>query len=125
MDMHDQIEQAYMKARNYPDLVKRLIDLGIRSYTVETSTGTILYRRANGEHILHPGPYLPREVSATFSKEATIEAIRDNQEGRTDYPGFMNAIGKAGVKFYEATLEGDKRVTYIGSGGYYEEKIPV
>ena len=37
----------------------------------------------------------------------------------------MDAIAKSGVRFYEATLIGTKRVTYIGTGGYYEEEIPV
>ena len=37
----------------------------------------------------------------------------------------MDAIAKSGVRFYEATLQGTKRVTYIGTGGYYEEEIPV
>jgi hypothetical protein len=37
----------------------------------------------------------------------------------------MNEIAEAGVRFYEATLSGQrKRVTYIGSGGSYEEMIP-
>ena len=37
----------------------------------------------------------------------------------------MNEIAEAGVLFYEATLNGqNKRVTYIGIGGSYEEQIP-
>jgi uncharacterized protein YbcV (DUF1398 family) len=66
-----------------------------------------------------------REISSSFNRQAVIQAIRDNQQGKTDYPSFLNDIAKAGVRFYEATLEGSrKRVTYIGTGGSYEELIP-
>lgn len=125
MDIHEQIKQAYQSAANYPGLVKELIKIGIRSYTVETVTGTILYRLSEGRHVLHEGTS-ERTVSPKFDRELTIQAIRDNQQGKSDYPGFMLAIAVAGVRFYEATLEGEnKRVTYFGSGGYYEESIPV
>jgi uncharacterized protein YbcV (DUF1398 family) len=119
------IEQIYMDAESYPDLVQRLIEAGIRSYTVDAGTGTILYRLSEGNHFLHEGHFI-REVAPKFSRELTIQAIRDNQQGRSDYQDFMNAIAKAGVRFYEATLEGEnKRVTYIGTGGSYVESIPV
>lgn len=125
MDIQEQIKQAYQSAANYPSLVIELIRIGIRSYTVETVTGTILYRLSDGKHVLHEGSS-ERMVSPKFDKELTIQAIRDNQQGKSDYPGFMLAISVAGVRFYEATLEGEnKRVTYFGSGGYYEESIPV
>lgn len=125
MDIQEQIGQAYKSASNYPSLVKELIKLGIRSYTVETVSGTILYRLSEGENVLHEGNG-ERTVSSQFDRELTIQAIRDNQQGKSDYPGFMLAIALAGVRFYEATLEGNnKRVTYIGSGGSHEENIPV
>jgi len=42
------------------------------------------------------------------------------------YPEFMERIARSGVYFYEATLNGEnKRVTYIGKGGAYEEHIPL
>lgn len=124
MDVNEQIEEAYKSAKNYPDMVGRLISAGINSYTVDTNTGTILYRLNEGKHVLHSGTF-NRDISAVFNESETIKAIRDNQQGKTDYPGFMNAIAKAGVRFYEATLEGDdKRVTYVGANGYYEERIP-
>lgn len=125
MDIREQISQAYRSATNYPSLVKELIKAGITSYTVDTVTGTILYRLSEGAFVLHEGNS-ERTISPKFDKELTVQAIRDNQEGKSDYPGFMLAIAVAGVRFYEATLEGNnKRVTYIGTGGYYEEGIPV
>ena len=126
MDKANEIQQSYRDAKNYPDLVRKFIAIGIRSYTVDVATGTILYRLSDGEHVLHEGTSDIREIPSPFIQQAVIQAIRDNQQGKTDYPSFMNDIAKAGVRFYEATFEGpQKRVTYIGTGGSYEELIPL
>lgn len=125
MNHNDDIKACYRTAKNYPDLAKRLSEIGVVSYTVDTASGTILYRFAGGEHVLHPGSNVIRFINENFSEPKTVQAVRNSQQGKTDYPGFMNEIAEAGVRFYEATLSGQrKRVTYIGSGGSYEEMIP-
>lgn len=126
MSTQEQINQAYTTAKNYPDLAQKLVDAGVQSYSVEVSSGIILYRLADGETILHSNAVEPRRISTTFDQPETIGAIRDNQQGKSDYPGFMAAIARAGVRFYDAILTGgNKRVIYVGIGGYYEEKIPI
>jgi len=125
METHNQIKEVYKTAKNYPDLVLKLIAIGIQSYTVDVTSSTILYRLAEGKNILHPSDVSSRTISEKFNEGETIQAIQNNQQGKTDYPTFMNDIAKAGVRFYEATLTGNnKRVTYIGTGGSYEEVIP-
>lgn len=127
MGTQEKINYAYEEARNYSDLVEKLIALGINTYTVEVSSNTIIYRFDNGiNHVHLEAITSPRAVATNFNEALTIEAIRDNQQGKTDYPGFMDAIGKAGVRLYEASLAGtNRRVTYIGIGGTYEEPIPI
>ncbi len=123
--MNTQIQEVYKTSKSYPELVSKLIAIGIESYTVNVATSTIFYRLSDGKTVLHPGNIAPRNINPQFSKADTIQAIRDNQQKKTDYPTFMNDIALAGVHFYEATLIGDrKRVTYIGSGGHYEEMLP-
>lgn len=123
--MLENIQDIYKTAKTYPELVEKLIALGIRSYTVDVATGTILYRLDDGEHVMHHGDG-HRTIAGGYSEQATIQAIRNNQQGKTDYPGFMQEIAGAGINFYEATLNGErKRVTYIGKGGHYEENIPL
>jgi uncharacterized protein YbcV (DUF1398 family) len=105
-------------------LVKSL-ELPGTTYTVDVSSSTILYRFTEGQNVLHPGNIVSRPIAETFDQQATIRAIKNNQHGKTDYPTFMEQIAEAGVRFYEATLIGsDKRVTYIGTCGFYEETIP-
>ncbi len=126
MELKDQLHQIYSTVKNYPELVKELIGLGILSYTVEVSTGIILYRLADGATFLHPSELdVPRNIAIDFNESLAIKAVRDNQQGKSDYAGFMNDIAAAGVRMYEAVLNGvDKRVIYIGNGGVYEENIP-
>ncbi len=125
MEHSEKIKACYQAAKNYPDLVKRLGEIGVESYTVDTASGTILYRFNQGQTVLHPGNIAARTIAENFNEQKTIEAIRSNQQGKTTYPEFMTGIAEAGVRFYEATLNGsNKRVTYIGIGGFYEEKIP-
>ncbi len=125
MELHEKIAGCYKAASNYPDLAKRLNQIGVASYTVDTASGSILYRFDAGKNVLQPGNISPRTVNENFGEQKTIQAVRNNQQGKTDFTGFMNEIAAAGVRFYEATLVGNKRVTYIGIGGSYEEKIPL
>jgi len=124
MELHEQIKESYKTSKNYPELVKALIAIGVQSYTVDVYTGTILYRFAEGVNVLH-AEQASRKIEELFNEELTVRAIRENQQGKTTFPEFMENIAGAGVRFYEATLTGTKkRVTYIGSGGNYEELIP-
>lgn len=124
MDNASKIKECYQAAKSYPDLAQRLHKIGMESYTVDTATSTILYRFSHGEHVIQDGKSI-RQIATTFDKEKTILAVRNNQQGKSDYSGFMQEIADAGVRFYEATLIGDnKRVVYIGTGGFYEESIP-
>lgn len=126
MEKETKIQNAYKESKSYPELVKALIAAGVGSYTVDVPSGARLYRFNGGEHILHNDAIIGQSVAEKFSEEKTVQAIRENQQGKTSYPQFMEGIAAAGVRFYEATLNGDrKRVTYIGIGGSYEELIPV
>jgi Protein of unknown function (DUF1398) len=119
----DSLQEAYLNSKSYPELALRLIDLGILNYTADVVTGSIIYRSANGTFLWHPG-HAFRFIFPDFNLEKTCQAVKDTQAGKTNYPEFMEAIAKAGVRLYEATLEGpNKRVTYFGNGGLYEEPI--
>ena len=124
--IYEKLQEAYQTAKNYPDLAGKFIQIGIESYTVDVATGMILYRLPGGQNLFHAAHGKIREINPEFSEEHTVQAIRNNQAGKSTYPEFMNEIADAGVRMYEATLVGEhKRVTYFGSGGSYEERIPI
>ena len=125
MTFGEQIQEANKTATNYPDLVSKLISIGVQSYTVDVASGIVLYRFEGAVHELHQKNKIERIVRDEFSYDLTVKAVKDTQQGKTNYPEFLNDIAMAGVRFYEATLKGNLRVTYIGAGGMYEESIPV
>jgi len=125
MTLGEQIQEAYKTATNYPDLVSKLIAIGVQSYTVDVASGIVLYRFEGGVNELHQENNIERVVNDEFNYDLTVKAVKDTQQGKTNYPEFLNDIAKAGVRFYEATVKGNLRVTYIGAGGIYEESIPV
>lgn len=124
MSVAEEIKSAYSSSTSYPEIAEKLIGAGVLSYTVDVPTGITLYRLENGALHLSTTSNEPREIAKNFDRELAVQAVRDNQQGKTDYIGFINGIANAGVRFYEATLNGNsKRVTYIGIGGFYEEII--
>lgn len=120
-----QLHEIAASAKSYPELAKGMINIGIQSYTVDVATGTTLYRLANGETALKEGNGEIKEIAPAYNNDATIQAVKDTQAGKLNYPDFMDTIAESGVRFYESTLIGKPRVTYIGAGGYYEEEIPL
>ena len=126
MTISEKIKAAYAAAKNYPDLAARLLSAGVLSYTVDTSSSLIIYRLDEGQIHLGGHASTPLAITPYFDEALTVNAIRDNQQGKTTYPQFMQGIAEAGVRFYEASLKTEKpKVTYIGIGGYYEEEIPM
>lgn len=121
------IRECAMRARNFPELALSFLRLGMHSYTVDVASHAILYRSQDGEIVQLPGQS-GAPVTAPFSAEATLAAIRRNQRGESDYAGFMQDIGAAGVKRYETLLTGPRpRCIYFGSAngvdGQLEEPI--
>lgn len=119
----DAIRECAMRARNFPELALSFLRMGMHSYTVDVGSGATLYRSQEGEIVQLPGkPGTP--VTAPFNAEAALTAIRRNQRGESDYPGFMQDIHAAGVKRYETLLTGPKpRCIYFGTEGQLEEPI--
>src|SRR5579862_2955672 len=125
MPIPDNIKKEYASVKSYPDLAAKLINAGVQSYTVDVASGTTVYRLMDGSVHFNTNTNEPRVIAKKFDEALTIQTIRDNQQGKTDYPGFMNGIADAGVRFYEASLNPNKKIIYIGSGGFYEEAIPI
>jgi uncharacterized protein YbcV (DUF1398 family) len=120
------IDTAAQSSTSYVELVKKYMEIGIESYTVDVATDIVCYRLKDGHLLLrHPG-HEAKAIAPHFHKDKVVAAIEANIAGKSNYPTFMHDIAKAGVHFYEATLVGDnKRVTYVGILGSHEELIPL
>lgn len=59
-----------------------------------------------------------------FDREALIQAIRADQDGKTEFPEFLDSAWKAGVISYEVDFI-SRKVTYYGvNGEMYLEEYP-
>ncbi len=122
----DEINEAYVGASSYPEIVRNLIALGVESYTVDSATDITIFRFAGGKTLTRSSNSVSRTPAAEFDRSEVRNAIVANQTGGSDFQGFMDHIARAGVRFYEATLIGDnKRVEYFGVGDSHIEAIPV
>lgn len=120
------IHMACIEAKGYHTLAKNLSALGIRSYTVDVASETVLCRLPDGDYFVHQGNNMLRHIGNYFNEVAMMKALRDTQQGKTDYLAFLDDIARAGIRMFETTLDGErKRVAYFGVGGYYEEEICV
>ena len=121
-----EINNAYVVATSYPEIVRNLIALGVESYTVDAATDVTIFRIGGGETVTRFSNGEFRVSAKDFDATEVKNAIVAKQTGESDYHGFMDHIARAGVRLYEATLIGDnKRVEYFGVGDSHIEAIPV
>lgn len=126
MNIDQKIHEAYARSNNYLELVQMLMDAGVESYTVDVATDIKLYRMHDHSTILHSEMKIPRAIADMIDVPRVVDIIRASQAQQISYAEFMPMIAAAGVRFYDAVLAGpDKRVSYIGIGGNYEERIPL
>jgi uncharacterized protein YbcV (DUF1398 family) len=126
MTIDEKIHEAYKNSRDYPELVGMLIEAGVQSYMVDVATDIKLYRLTDHSTVLHNEEKEPRAIAAKIDLERVKACLKATQAQQMSYAEFMPAIAEAGVRFYDAVLVGaNKRVNYIGNGGYYEEQIPI
>jgi len=122
----DEINNAYVGATSYPEIVRNLIALGVESYTVDAATDVTVFRIANGVTVTRYSNDEFRVPARDFDGSEVKNAIVANQKGESDYHGFMDHIARAGVRLYEATLiGGNKRVEYFGIGDSHVEAISI
>jgi len=119
----DAIDACARAARSYPELAAALRAQGVHSYTVDVASHATLYRSMTGELLATPPRPERLPVAAVFSADATRAAIRRNQQGGSDYAGFLQDIAAAGVRRYEAVLAGPQpRCVYFGADGSWKSR---
>lgn len=108
----------------FPEVVRRLSEVGVERYHVDLTRDETTYYLTGGEsHVfeLH-GP--PGEINGTFDPAAVERAVRASQRGEIIHPEFLARIRAAGCVGYFAQLSG-QRVQYIGrSGDMHVEPFP-
>ena len=108
----------------FPDVVRRLLALGVESYFVDFAVGRETFYASNGETHTEPMKLALGPVAAEFSHAGLVAAIRGAQADTIRYPEFVERSTNAGVTGYWAFLTG-KKVVYFGrKGESHTEEFP-
>jgi len=108
----------------FPDVVRRLLAVGVESYFIDFATGNETFYLTNGGTYAETMLLPLNAIAQEFSKEGIVAAIRGAQSDTVRYPEFVRLATAAGVIGYWAFLTG-KQVTYFGrKGEQHTEHFP-
>jgi uncharacterized protein YbcV (DUF1398 family) len=122
--MHEVMAETQAGKLIFPEVVRRLSEIGVESYLVDFATGKETFYTAAGETYVEAMTLHPTSVAADFSKAGIVAAIRGAQADTVRYPEFVKRATHAGVIAYWAYLAGEK-VVYLGrKGEMHIEEFP-
>jgi uncharacterized protein YbcV (DUF1398 family) len=114
--MHE-VSVATQEGRmTFPQVVGKLLEIGVESYFVDFTAGRKTYYTRDGETHTESMIVKLDPVAADFSSADLITAIRGAQADTVRYPEFVKRTTAAGVSGYWAFLTG-KKVVYFGRKG--------
>jgi len=115
------------KVGGFPYLAEALRLAGITHNQWHLPSCQSLYLTKYGPVISQGAPLVMGMYEvAKFDREALIQALRTDQEGKSTFPEFLQSTWKAGVVKYDVDLE-KRTCTYFGANGehYVEEYLAV
>ena len=100
----------------FPEVVRRLLEVGVESYLCDLATGAETFYMADGTTHVEKMTLPLSPIAEQFSASGIVEAIRGAQSDTIRYPEFMKRSAAAGIIAYWAFLTG-KKVIYFGRNG--------
>jgi uncharacterized protein YbcV (DUF1398 family) len=122
--IHETLAKSQAGELIFPEVVRRLMEVGVESYFCDLANGAETFYQTNGETHTEKMvlPLMP--VAEEFSAPELVAAIRGAQTDTIRYPEFMKRSAAAGVIAYWAFLTG-KKVIYFGrKGEFHIEEFP-
>jgi uncharacterized protein YbcV (DUF1398 family) len=108
----------------FPEVVGRLIEVGLESYFVDFAGAKESFYASNGDIYTEKMSLSRERIAQEFSASELITAIRGAQADTVRYPEFVKRATAAGVIAYWAFLAG-KKVIYFGrKGEMHVEEFP-
>ncbi|MGA7339223.1 MAG: DUF1398 family protein [Terracidiphilus sp.] len=122
--MHE-VELATQEGKmTFPQVVGKLVEIGVESYLVDFAAGRKTCYLASGETYAEPMILKLDPVAAEFSADGIVAAIRAAQADAIRYPEFVKRATAAGVVGYWAFLAGRKVVYFGRKGESHTEEFP-
>ena len=100
----------------FPEVLNRLIGVGVESYFVDYRGESATYYFANNEALMVSMGMPQIEIQETFDKDAIVMAIRGAQSDQLRYPEFLRQTMSAGCIGYMVWISGG-HVSYFGRLG--------
>jgi uncharacterized protein YbcV (DUF1398 family) len=122
--MHQVLSETQAGKLTFPEVVRRLSEVGVESYFVDYATGKETLYTVNGETYAEDMSIRRNAVAEKFSEAGIVEAIRGAQADTIRYPEFVQRATDAGVIGYWAYLTGRKVVYFGRKGEMHTEPFP-
>jgi uncharacterized protein YbcV (DUF1398 family) len=108
----------------FPEVVRRLLEVGVESYFCDLGTGAETFYLSGGETHVEKMVLPLSPVAEDFSSPEVIAAIRGAQTDKIRYPEFIKRSAAAGVIAYWAFLTGRKVIYFGRKGKFHVEDFP-
>lgn len=96
----EQISDAHSKVKSgadFPNYIQDLIQLGVLRFETFVSDSHSDYHGADGFKTSSSGKYAPIEIADDLDIETFKKELKEHQQGKTDYMGFIDSCAKNGV----------------------------
>jgi uncharacterized protein YbcV (DUF1398 family) len=122
--IHEVLAESQAGKLVFPEVVRRLVEVGVESYFCDLAVGQETFYMSNGETHVETMILAKRAIAEEFSSSGIVAAIRGAQTDTIRYPEFVRQATEAGVIAYWAFLSG-KKVIYFGrKGEMHVEEFP-
>ena len=122
--MHEVLAETQQGKLIFPEVVRRLLEVGVESYFCDLATGAETFYLRDGNTHLEKMILPLAPISEEFSSTELIAAIRGAQSDTIRYPEFMKRAAAAGVIAYWAFLAGRKVIYFGRKGEFHTEEFP-
>ena len=116
--MHEVMTETQAGKLIFPEVVRRLIGIGVESYFVDLATGNETFYMSDGTTHREAMTLALDPVAEEFTSSELVAAIRGAQADTIRYPEFMKRSAAAGVVAYWSFLTG-RKVIYFGRKGEF------
>jgi uncharacterized protein YbcV (DUF1398 family) len=122
--IHEVLAESQEGKLIFPEVVRRLLEVGVESYFCDLATGAETFYMSDGKTHVEKMVLPLSPVAEEFSSSDVIDAIRAAQADKIRYPEFVKRSTAAGVIAYWAFLTGRKVIYFGRKGDSHVEDFP-
>lgn len=124
----EQIKAAHSKVKSgkdFPAYIQEIKALGVTRYESHVVDGHTDYHGADDYTAQSPAKYELVTIAESLDKEHFITELKAHQQGKTDFPTFIQMCAVAGIEKWEVRMD-EMTCTYYDKSGnkVLVEEIP-